>query len=335
MQTSSSDLTLDNISMLNVENVNEPSISVCILFFEKLDQTIECIKSFLDSNVAIYILNNGSSTSSRKNLEEFCKRYPQITIFDAYKNLGVGVGRNFIIEHTNEEWMLFIDNDILINTTDFLKRFIEHLRLYPETEVFIPQIYNVHTNRYNAKHSLKIVGNMLKRGSLDSNNATNTFPGGAALVHRNLFSRLGLYDINMFVGYEDLELCVRALREGDPVNARYIDDIELIHDHRYTDNKNDLNTIKVRYNLNILENSLKILMKRHNIMMINRLENWSKSQAENISKKPNIVSKMNSILHLKIRRITLNNKTLIILWRKLLSKNSGMIGKKIFMLKGS
>ena len=95
-------------------SIKKIDLAVCILFYEKLDQTIECIQRFLPSGVNIYILNNGSSPVSRNSLGTFCNGYKQIKIFDSNANLGVAVGRNFLITHTTEEWLLFVDNDIII-----------------------------------------------------------------------------------------------------------------------------------------------------------------------------------------------------------------------------
>ena len=36
------------------------AVAVLIIFFNKLDQTIECIESFIPSQQPIYVLNNGS-----------------------------------------------------------------------------------------------------------------------------------------------------------------------------------------------------------------------------------------------------------------------------------
>ena len=54
------------------------TLQLCCCSMKKVDQTIECLISFIPSGKKIYILNNGSSKESISELKEFCKNYPQI-----------------------------------------------------------------------------------------------------------------------------------------------------------------------------------------------------------------------------------------------------------------
>ena len=50
--------------VLDIIDTGKTDIAIQILFHEKVEQTIECIKSFIPSGKNIYILNNGSSKES-------------------------------------------------------------------------------------------------------------------------------------------------------------------------------------------------------------------------------------------------------------------------------
>ena len=263
-------------------------LAVCILFHEKLDQTIECIQSFLPSGVNIYVLNNGSSPSARQALERFCNDYKQITIFDSDHNLGVGVGRNYLVTHTTEEWLLFVDNDITIKTQDWRQKFALYVSQYPDIEVFIPKLFNIHENRYVSYSSLRIIGNKAIHGVAIIDNLTNAFPGGASFVNRKLFERLGLYDPEMFIGFEDFELCIRGIRFANPVKARLIHDIELAHDHRQANNSEDKKAVLTRYDVHRHEASFNRVTEKHNIIFESEWKNWISNQVEKALKKDNI-----------------------------------------------
>lgn len=240
-------------------------LAVCILFYEKLEQTIECIKSFLPAGINIYILNNGSSLLSRESLGRFYEEYRQIKIFDSDVNLGVGGGRNYLISHTYEEWLLFVDNDITVKTDDWLKRFIHHVSLNKEVEVFIPRMFVVHTNTYAKAYSLRVAGNTAFIDKILVDDSVNTFPGGASFINRKVFTRLGLYDDKIFVGNEDFEMSLRGILSRQPIKGRLIHDIELVHDHRPAVNRADKNAARVRYNLKSIEMSYKRITKKHGI----------------------------------------------------------------------
>ena len=141
-------ISVDGENRRRTKRIAEVDLAACILFYEKLEQTFECIQSVLPSQVNIYVLNNGSSPSSRQKLGQFCDNYKQITIFDSDFNVGVGVGRNFLVAHTTEKWLLFIDSDIVVKTPDWLQRFTQHVSLHNDIEVFIPRLFDVQKKNY-------------------------------------------------------------------------------------------------------------------------------------------------------------------------------------------
>lgn len=276
---------VDGKEQKNIEHIVEANLAVCILFYEKLEQTIECIRSFLPSGVNIYILNNGSSLSARDALGEFCDNYNQIKIFDSDVNLGVGVGRNYLITHTIEEWLLFVDNDITMKTSDWVQKFAKYVYQHDDAEVFIPNLFNAHENSYVSYRSMRIVGDKVIYDKKIVNDLTNTFPGGASFIKRKLFDRLGLYDDKMFIGFEDFELCIRAIRLANPVKAQLILDIELIHKHHKLDKDEDKNAVLMRYNFNHLEASFNRITEKHDVILDSNWKNWVTNQLEAILKK--------------------------------------------------
>jgi len=240
------------------------TIAVCILFYERVEQTVECISSFLPSGVPVYVLNNGSSRAAAKILREFCTLHKRIKILDSAVNLGIGVGRNRLISGTTEKWLVFVDNDIIMKTHDWLYRIKRHIKMDSSVEAFIPRLYNVHENRYAIRNSLKLINNKVAHNEI-TGGETNWFPGGAAFVRRQLFDRLGLYDDQLFASLEDYELAIRGIREGHPVRAKVVSDIILIHDHRRVRGDNDRDAVSTRYDLGSIEKSFKRIKEKHNI----------------------------------------------------------------------
>jgi MoaA/NifB/PqqE/SkfB family radical SAM enzyme/GT2 family glycosyltransferase len=242
-------------------------VVVCILFYEKLEQTIECINSLLPSGVNIYVLNNGSSFSSRKSFAKFFAKHKQIKVFDSDANLGPSGGRNYLINHTSEEWLLFMDNDVVMKTPDWLESLTKHVALNSDIEVFIPKMFIAHLKEYHSHYSYRIEGNTAFPDKIIIGNMTNTFPGGASFINRDLFSRLGLYDDKLF-GLEEFELSLRGIMSGKPVKAKLIYDIELIHNHRPAKKKEDRDATVVRYDLSAIDKSYKWIAEKHGIILL-------------------------------------------------------------------
>jgi len=200
-------------------------ITVCILFFNKVEQTIECINSFIPSNVNILVLDNNSDPKQYKLLLESVKSIKNVKIIHSDVNLGVGPGRNILINSTKSNWLFFVDNDIVVKQSNWLDLFKEELidskNYY---DVYIPQLYSVHESSYVGKVVCAIKNNIAKILPIN-NYYTNIFPGGASIISRDVFIKNGLYDENMFVGYEDNEFCIRAIKKYAPFKCKYIDSI--------------------------------------------------------------------------------------------------------------
>ena len=219
----------------------EQSIAILILFYNKLDQTKDCINSFLPSGQKIYVLNNGSEETQWSNLKSSFINRSNLLLLDAGKNLGVSGGRNYLIKSSKADWFFMVDNDITIKSPETWVEIIkEKIKQNPRADAFIPKMYNRHENEYACNYNMVIKDGKLF-GELCDGNEINNFPGGAALVSRNVFSKFGLYDEQMFVGFEDFEFAIRGLlsKVHEPIRAILIDEFELIHDHKIQIKKAD------------------------------------------------------------------------------------------------
>lgn len=266
-------------SQLSSANID---VAIMLLFHEKVEQTIECIKSFLPSGKKIYVLNNNSSKDSTIRLKNFCKNYSQVQIFDSEKNLGVSVGRNYLLQQTTEDWAFFVDNDIYITNNDWLQKFSVHQKNENHVEVFIPRLFNLHENSFVTYYNWRVDNNKISY-LIPNNGYLSNFPGGASIINRKIFKRLGLYDSEMFVGFEDFEFAIRGLLSSTPVTAKLIDDIELVHDHRKTENNVDKQAVLVRYNEDSHQKSFdRIQQKYPSLNFQHEWRSWVKEQKKKL-----------------------------------------------------
>lgn len=251
------------------------SLAICILFYEKIEQTLECVQSLLPAGVPVVVLNNGSSAESRKRFAAFCADYPQVHLLDVPTNLGVSGGRNYLIQHTSEEWLFFVDNDIVMSTTNWLELFACHAAT--SVEVLIPRLLNRHEGCYVEYRQIEVIGNKaLFTAPIGS--TTNSFPGGAALVNRKLFQRLGNYDELIFVGGEDFELALRGVLTGKPVRALVVGDVEMVHDHRCALDPKDKEAVLHRYDKQRIQQSFRRIREKHGIIIEDNWEGWVDQQ---------------------------------------------------------
>jgi len=254
------------------------NLAVCVLFFEKVDQTIKCVTSLLSSGANIYVLNNNSSQESVEKAQNFCRNYSQISLLHADKNLGISGGRNYLIRHTEETWMFFIDNDIYINDKKWFYKLKRHILKYPDADVIIPKLYSIHILSREITPSVKLVNGKIEYGS-PNENIINNFPGGASVINRKLFDKVGLYDEDIFAGgLEDLDLAIRAIKMKYQIKAVKIDDISLLHEHIFSDKQVDANAASIRYSTDPQNRSQDKIIRKHNLCIDNDTNEWLISQ---------------------------------------------------------
>ncbi|MEJ8816970.1 glycosyltransferase family 2 protein [Lacibacter sp. H407] len=277
------------------ESIQGGLVDILILFYNKVDQTIDCINSFLPSGQHIYVLNNGSDEQQLKKLSRFYASNPQVHLLDAGKNLGVSGGRNFLIQHTRAPWLLSVDNDITIEPVQsWLHLFQEFTAGHPDTAIIVPQIYNVH-EQCNSDQLRVRVENSKVFVDAGSFAVTNCFPGGASFIQRAVFEQYGLFDEGMFVGFEDYEFALRAiLSEKGAFAVYHINTIRLIHDHQYQKSSSDKEAVKQRYSEERLTASYNRIVEKFGIEFDHDWQWWTKKQVQEMTE-PVWVSKAKSI----------------------------------------
>ena len=299
--------------MNNSENPLDAPIAVCVLFHERVDATVKCIRSFSNSPARIYVLDNGSLTSSNRELMARIEDLDRVKILRSHNNLGVSGGRNFLIRSTSEPWLLFVDNDISVITGDWYKRMLRHMSSSNRIDALIPRLFQIHEGMYAKFCSVRVVGDRAMHVPVYRDGVANSFPGGAAIVNRTLFNRIGLYDEEMFVGLEDFELAIRAIRLGEPIMARFVQDILLEHSHDKALQSPDADAAETRYDSKEIQKSYTHIQRKHNVMYDLSWLEWTlrersriagtNSQSDTKDTVPDFVSTIRSNLNSLYRRV--------------------------------
>lgn len=253
------------------------NLAVLILYFEKPTLTIQCIQSVVKSEVQVYVLNNGSSIGGWEKLKKRFRNLDNIKFIESDLNLGPSGGRNKLINESSEDWLFFLDNDIYIKTKKWLDHIKKHLKKSEEIEAFVPRLYNVHENSFSDFHKYIFENNKIEGIPLNIEKETNYFPGGASIVNRKVFERFGTYDENLFV-LEDLEFPIRHIVNNEPIKAKLIDDIILVHNHKYSNRLEDKRATMIRYNKEKNEFAQKYICNKHSITFDSHWEAWVNRQ---------------------------------------------------------
>lgn len=279
---------------LKLENGN---IAVCIVFFNKTEQTVETIDSFARSRLPVYVLNNGSAVAAAEAVRGHCLTYHNVKYAESLENVGCGGGRNILAKQAKEEWLFFVDNDITVCGDCWLENLQRHIRHSSGIDAFVPRIRNVWDNTWVRPVRLAIRAG---RGVfLDlSSEFSNVFPGGGSVVNRGTLERLGYYDPDL-MAFEDFEIALRAIVTGRELCVKHIQDIELAHDHRVVRTPEDYQAVKIRYNVDRVGRAHDKVEKVYGVSFDKNYEEWLQKQIKDMTEP----GRTNSVLVRVISRV--------------------------------
>lgn len=114
---------------------SKKNIAIVVLHYITIIDTIECVLSISKlnqdrTNLQIIIVDNGSPDDSGQKLIEYFKNNKNVNILLSKENLGFARGNNlgfcYAKEYLNPDFILLVNNDIVVEQNDFLTRLIKN-----------------------------------------------------------------------------------------------------------------------------------------------------------------------------------------------------------------
>lgn len=291
--------------------MDDISIAICVVFFNKAEQTIETIDNLVQAGIPVYVLNNGSSETATVAVKKHCLAVPNVKYIENPQNSGCGGGRNILTKEATEDWLFFVDNDITIPNQHWLENLKKHILHSRDIDVFVPRILNVWDKMMIRPVRLLIENDKAVFLNIDSE-FTNVFPGGGSVVDRRVLERLGYYDEEL-LAFEDFELALRAIVRGQELCVKHIQDIELKHDHRIVRSPDDHQAVRIRYDVDRVGRAHDKVERVYGVSFDKNYAEWLDDQIKDmtvsrwrrqLTKKAVLQSRrMNTLVRLVIKKI--------------------------------
>ena len=97
--------------------------------------------------------------------------------------------------------------------------------------------------------------------------------GGASVINKKTFLECGMFDDNMFIGFEDIDLSITIFNKGLKIGN--CPKFSLVHNHIISTSKDSLKYEKVRFNQGILKDSALYFEKKRGFKVWNaNVERW-------------------------------------------------------------
>jgi len=204
-----------------------PKISVVTLNWNRKHDTEECINALLRmsyQNFDIVVVDNGSEDASIDYLNE--KFGHRIHIVANEKNLGYADGFNSGINYAMKqgaEYLFILNNDTRVHR-EALSELVKNAESDPKIGFVSGKVY--HYNRPNViqtvgklSDTVTLVGahvgaNEMDEGQHDEIRDYEFIDDVFLLVRREVIEKVGGYDSNFFLYFEEADWCVRVRRAG-------------------------------------------------------------------------------------------------------------------------
>tara|TARA_R110002072_G_scaffold139230_7_gene282663 strand:+ start:1596 stop:4160 length:2565 start_codon:yes stop_codon:yes gene_type:complete len=189
-------------------------------------------------------------------------------------------------------WQLHVDNDIYITGADWYESLASEIEKASalDCDIVAPLLYNVHDRNLSNRLYVNIEKENLPITTLPPDQViSNIFPGGAAVIRRNLFvSRPNFfskevvsgYDERLFVGFEDFDYSISRIENGVPLRVLSTDVVGLAHAHVYSPSKEDQATVRARYSETVIEKAARVIEGKRKNGKHNGWKEWILEQAQ-------------------------------------------------------
>lgn len=253
-------------------------ISCIIINFNTSTFTLNCIQSILEShndleNYEIIVVDNASKKEDFEKLQAGIDTIgaDNLKLIRSKQNQGFGGGNMLGVQNcTSCKYYAFINNDTLIHDKNTFTRLEQFLSDNPEVAVCSPQMLDENGNfRVTIDHFSSLAREILRRPLMeflfpkkylnrkifyDEPTKVDYIQGSFMFVRAKDFNEIGGFDTNLFLYYEESDLCQRLLKRLNKFTY-LIPDVTYVHFKGASTEKSV--TMKIELKLSLLYNMRK------------------------------------------------------------------------------
>jgi len=197
-----------------------PSVAIMIINYNGLRWLPTCLTSVSRTDyprLDVYVVDNGSVDGS----VEYVKRsFPQVRVIQYPRNLGFAEGYNRAIQKIEADYVALLNNDVEVLNPGWIQFLVDVIAKDPMNAAVACKMFSM--DDHSRLDSVGGMGIPFWRGFVDIGRAEHdrgqydqkgfepfAFCGGAALIKRDVFLRLGGFDGKFFLYVEDADFSWR------------------------------------------------------------------------------------------------------------------------------
>lgn len=214
-----------------------PLVSIVILSFNRPRLLAVSVASALAQsypNIEVFVIDNSSPFSEQ--IAGLMASEPRITFLANRENLGFTGGMNQGFALARGKYVHFTEDDIEMDPA-CIERLVEHLESNPEVALASGLMLNPDgticcaggTVVLDGVYRVNILGvdEVLDKSEKLSPYEVSFVPGAFIFARREVIDRIGAFNPDFYLYFEDTELCVRVLKAGHKI--RVVPEAQVTH----------------------------------------------------------------------------------------------------------
>jgi len=198
-------------------------VSIVIVTRNRKKELLDCLTSCIKSSYSpleIVVVDNASKPHIATWLPNELQK--KIKLITSHINTGAAEGRNIGLKNTTGEYILFMDDDAVADK-EMVTKLLEVFEKKKKAGIVQPLVYDKKkpTMLQGAGHDINLLtGRITAWGVREENNGQydgiKSIPmaGCIWMVKREVFEKIGEYDKEYFIPYEDSDFSMRARNAG-------------------------------------------------------------------------------------------------------------------------
>ena len=191
--------------------MSRESVTAIVVTFDSAHALPRCLGALAADSVPVIVVDNASSDDTVALAEGQGAR-----VVRNARNEGYGRANNIGVRAADTEFVLVVNPDCFVDA-GAVAALVNAARRYPDAALFAPQIVEPDGRVFYQPRSLLASYLQNPSGELvlpEGEVCAPFFSGACFLIRREVFLKLGGFDDNIFLFYEDDDLCRRVADSG-------------------------------------------------------------------------------------------------------------------------
>lgn len=220
---------------------------VFVSFFS--DAIIEKSIKQINSKIKIYIVEQSRNFKLKKHLE---KKYKNVEVIIPKENKGNGAGINLGIKKSKTKYVFYLDLDVKIKKNIF-KIMYDKAENIKEFALLAPKIKNYIYKKY-----------LYEKKTIFDFQQMNFVVGCALFFNKKILKKVGYFDENIFLYYEENDFYKRCLKKNLPIYL--VNSAEIEHVGNSSTDKKFYKEIEINRNWHLMWSSFYFHRKHYGIL---------------------------------------------------------------------